>query len=73
VTADGQVHFWFGGVPPRPGKLEANYRLLAKRAAELFPLRYRALVEHDGVALVGEIGAFMHYESMGSKTIVNVT
>lgn len=73
VTADGQVRFWFGGVPPRPGKLEFNYRILWKTAAELFPIRYRALAEHGGAVLEGEIGAFMHYESMGSTTIVNVT
>jgi hypothetical protein len=73
VTADGQVGFWFGGVPTRPGRLEASYRMLGKTATELFPLRYRALVEHGGATLEGEIGAFMHYESMGSKTIVSVT
>lgn len=73
VTADGQVGFWFGGVPPRPGRLEASYRILGKSAAELFPVRYRALVEHGGAALEGEIGAFMHLESMGSKTVVDVT
>jgi hypothetical protein len=73
VTADGQVRFWFGGVPPRPGKLEASYRILGKSAPEVFPVRYRALVEHDGAPLEGEIGAFMHLESMGSKTVVKVT
>jgi hypothetical protein len=73
VTADGQVGFWFGGVAPRPGRLEASYRILGKSAAELLPVRYRALVEHGGAALEGEIGAFVHLESMGSKTVVNVT
>jgi hypothetical protein len=73
VTAEGQVRFWFGGVPPRPGKLEASYRLLGKTASELFPVRYRAVAEHTAAALEGEIDAFMHYESMGSKTIVKVT
>jgi hypothetical protein len=73
VTADGQVRFWFGGVPPRPGRLESSYRTLGKTAAELFPVSYRTLADHGGAALEGEIRAFMHYESMGSKTIVNVT
>ena len=72
VTADGQVRFWLGGVGPRPDELEAGYRTLGKTATELFPLRYRALVEHGGAALEGEIPAFMHYESMGSDTIVIV-
>jgi hypothetical protein len=73
VTAEGQVRFWFGGVPPRRDELEAAYRTLGKTAAELFPLRYRGLAEHGGGALEGEIPAFMHYESMGNDTIVNVT
>jgi hypothetical protein len=34
---------------------------------------HRALADHGGAALEGEIHAFMRYESMGSKTIVNVT
>ena len=65
--------FWFGGVPPRPGRLEASYRTLGKTATELFPVRYRALVEHGGATLAGEIGAFMHDESMGRETIVSVS
>jgi hypothetical protein len=73
VTAEGQVRFWFGGVPPRPDELEASYRLLGKTVTELFPVRYRAVVEHSGVAMEGEIGAFMHYQSMGSKTVIEVT
>ena len=73
VTADGQVRFWFGGVPPRPGRLESSYRTLGKTAAELFPVRYRALADPGGAALEGLVQAFMHYESMGSKTIVKVT
>jgi hypothetical protein len=73
VTAEGQVRFWFGGVPPQPDKLEASYRLLGKTAAELFPVNYRALAEHGGARLEGEIAAFMHYESIGSERVVEVT
>jgi hypothetical protein len=73
VTPDGQVQFWFGGVPPRPGKLEASYQLLRKSPAELFPIYYRACAEHDGAALDGAIAAFMHLESMGSQDVVSVT
>jgi hypothetical protein len=46
---------------------------LGKTATELFPVRYRALVEHGGATLAGEIGAFMHDESMGRETIVSVS
>jgi hypothetical protein len=44
VTADGQVRFWFGGIPPTEDELEAGYRTLGKTAAEVFPVRFRALV-----------------------------
>jgi hypothetical protein len=73
VTADGQARLWLGGVPPTADELEAGYRTLGKTAAELFPVRYRALAEHGGAALEGEIRAFMHYESMGSDTIIDAT
>jgi hypothetical protein len=72
VTAEGQVRFWFGGVPPTRDELETAYRMLGKTAVELFPVRYRALAEHGGAPLEGEIPAFMHYETMGSTTIVTV-
>jgi hypothetical protein len=73
VTADGQVRFWFGGIPPTEDELEAGYRTLGKTAAEVFPVRFRALVGHEGAGLEGEIRAFMHYESMGSDTIIDAT
>jgi hypothetical protein len=73
VTAEGQVRFWFGGVPPTRDELETAYRTLGKTAVELFPLRYHAPAEHGGAALEGEIDGFMHFESMGSDTIVSVT
>jgi hypothetical protein len=73
VTADGHVGFWFGAVVPTSDRLEACYRLLGKAAAELFPVSYRALAEHGGAPLEGEIAAFMHYESIGSERVVEVT
>src|SRR4029450_8039086 len=69
VTADGQVGFWFGGVPPGPDRLEVSYRILGKSAAELFPVRYRALVEHGGAALQGGKGAFLALGALGSETV----
>jgi hypothetical protein len=57
VTGAGQVNFWFGLFPPGPGVVEAAYRTLGKSPAELFPVRYRALVDHGGGDLVGELPA----------------
>jgi hypothetical protein len=73
VMADGHVGFWFGAVAPTSARLEACYRLLGKTAVELFPVNYRALAEHGGARLEGEIAAFMHYESIGSERVVEVT
>jgi hypothetical protein len=73
VTDEGQVNFWYGAFPPKPGALEADYKLLGKTAEQLFPVRYRALVEYEGARLEGEIPAFMHYEQVGSQEVARVT
>jgi hypothetical protein len=73
VTDVGQVNFWLGGFPPKPGALESHYALLEKTANDLFPVRFRAVVEHEGVRLEGDVPAFLHYESLGSDEIVEVT
>src|SRR5919197_5131894 len=55
VTATGQVGFWLGGFPPGAGRLDEAYATVGKTASELFPIRYRAVVEHGGVPLEGEL------------------
>jgi hypothetical protein len=73
VTATGQVGFWLGGFPPRPGRLDQAYGILGKTATDLFPMHYRAVVAHGGVALEGELHGFMHLESLDSEKIVTLT
>jgi hypothetical protein len=73
VTPAGQVGFWLGAFPPQPGRLDEAYATLGKTASELFPIRYRAAVEHGGVRLEGAIHGFMHLESVGSENIVTLT
>jgi hypothetical protein len=70
VTDAGQVNFWLGGVAPREGELEGRYALLGKTPSELFPVRYRAVVPHDGVQLIGTIPAFRGYRSFDDRTVV---
>jgi hypothetical protein len=53
--------------------LDAGYRALAKSPEQLFPLRYRAMVEHAGAELQGEINGFMHYEPGSSDRITLLT
>lgn len=68
ITERGHVGFWVGAFPPRD--LEKRYGLLGKTAEELFPVRYRALVPHEGVRLEGEIPAFLGMASVSDETIV---
>jgi hypothetical protein len=72
VTDDGQVNFWYGAFPPKPGALEADYKLLGKTAEQLFPVKFRAVVEYEGTKLEGEVPAFMHYKDVGSDEVVEV-
>ena len=60
-------------VPPTPTQLDAGYRALGKTPEQLFPLRYRAMVEHAGAELEGEIAGFMHYEPGSSDRITLLT
>ena len=73
VTDGGQVNFWCGAFPPKPAALAAAYDLLGKTAEQLFPVKFRALAEYEGATLEGQVPAFMHYERLGSKNIVEVT
>ena len=56
-----------------PARLEASYRALSKTPEALFPVRYRALVEHAGTELDGEINGFMHYEPGATDKITLLT
>jgi hypothetical protein len=73
VTDQGQVAFWLGAFPPKPGRLDRAYATVGKNASELFPLRYRAVVGHRGVPLEGELHGFMHLGSVGSENVITVT
>lgn len=72
VTDRGQVNFWRGSYPPNRRDLQRDYKLLGKTAAELFPVRYRALVKHQGVELEGEVSAFLHSAGPRTERVVAV-
>ena len=59
-------------VPARE-ELDGRYRLLGKGAAELFPLRYRALVPCGGAVTEGKLDGFLHYAPGGTRQIVSET
>ena len=73
VTDKAHVPFWSGIVRPTQAHLDASYSALGKAPEELFPLRYRAVVEHAGSELEGEINGFMHYESRHTQRITLLT
>jgi hypothetical protein len=73
VTNKAHVPFWFGIVPPTRSRLNASCRALGRAPEEIFPLRYRALVDHAGAELEGEINGFMHYESGHTEKITLLT
>jgi hypothetical protein len=70
VTAEGQVNFWHGAFAPKRSDLERDYELLGRDADRLFPVRFRALVEHQGAKLEGEVPAFLHFKSVGGDEVV---
>jgi hypothetical protein len=72
ATANGQVMFWYGIVPPKETELTASYKLLGKTPDELFPLHFRAVVAYKGVNLDGELRGFMHYAPGGRSEVVEV-
>jgi hypothetical protein len=72
VTEKGQVRFWYGAIPPRAGELEADYRVLGKTAEQLFPVKFRAVAEHEGARLEGEVRGFMHYDLDSGDVIEEV-
>jgi hypothetical protein len=67
-----QVNFWCGAFPPKPPALAAAYELLGKSAEQLFPVKFQCVVEYEGATLEGDVSAFMHYEHLGSKNVVEV-
>src|SRR5262249_30120505 len=69
VRETGQVRFWFGAFPPREGALDESYALLGTTAERLFPLMYRALVEHEGARLEGTITGFVHGVLGSAETV----
>jgi hypothetical protein len=68
VTDAGRVGFWLGAFPPREGRIERSYALLGKTAEQLFPLTYRAVVEHEGARLEGTITGFAHGKLGSAET-----
>lgn len=73
VTPRGQVNFWNGAFMPSRKRLERDYWILGKTAAELFPLTYRSQFPIVGGPITGTIPGFLCYKSLDDQTIVVLT
>jgi hypothetical protein len=69
ITSNGQVNFWYGRMKPKSDMIKDNYTKLEKDADSLFPLKYKALVQHKGVNLNGIIYGFMYLENITTNKI----
>ncbi len=68
IVGQQQVMFWYGIMEPDQDILSQNYQLLGKDANEIFPLKFRSVVELKYGVVEGTIDGFMH-KSIGFDTI----
>jgi len=54
------TRFWHGAFAQHEGAIEESYALLGTTPERLFPVTYRALVEHEGAKLEGTVTGFTH-------------
>jgi hypothetical protein len=72
VTERRHVRFWFGVVPPDPAVLNASYHALGKTPQQLFPLRYRSLVDTAYSDIAGTVDGFIHSAAGSTTEIVSI-
>ena len=63
VTNNGHVMFWYGIMKPTPEMTSRSYQLLGgKSPSQVFPIRYRSVVDVTSGPITGEIRGFMFVE-----------
>jgi|GEM_PF-706097 len=68
VTDNGHVMFWYGLLKPSSEGLAQSYKILGKMTpTEVFPIRYRSIVDLATSPVEGEIKGFMHVEKVKSR------
>lgn len=73
VGRSTQVGFWSGRAQPTRKELAGFYKALGKKAEELFPLKFEAVIRTPGYFDSGVIPAFQSYSPDGGDDIVNHT
>ena len=67
VTDNGHVMFWYGLLKPNSEGIAENYKILGgKTSTEVFPKRYRSVVNVATSPVQGEIRGFMYVEKVKS-------
>ncbi|NMO14555.1 hypothetical protein HPC49_02245 [Pyxidicoccus fallax] len=66
-----QVGFWFGMAQPTRKELASHYKALGKKAEDLFPLKFEAVLRTPGYFDSGVIPAFQSYSPEDRDTVVN--
>lgn len=61
ITEQGQVAFWYGILKPSAETILGNYRLLTKTAAQVFPARFKSMVEMQGGIIEGTLDGFLYF------------
>lgn len=62
VTVAGQVSFWCGVITPSAEFLAESYRLLQRDASQVFPFRFKSVVDLVGGQICGEVPGFLILE-----------
>ncbi len=65
-----QVGFWFGRAQPTRKELAGYYKALGKKAGELFPLKFEAVLRTPGYFDSGVIPAFQSYSPEDEDRII---
>jgi hypothetical protein len=62
VTERGRVHFCYGASKPGPKIIAQNCRMLNRKAAQVFPIRFASDVEVLGGITEGTLEGFLYFD-----------
>jgi hypothetical protein len=73
VVGSAQVGFWFGRAQPSRKELAKHYKALGKKAGELFPLKFEAVIRTPGYFDSGVIPAFQSLSAGDDDEVIDHT
>jgi hypothetical protein len=63
IVEKSQIGFWSGLKKPSAEEISSYYQTLGKTSEEVFPVRYKSIVELLGGSIEGRIVGFLYYSS----------